>query len=205
MGAVVVPPLPEPNCLDPMAAFAEWYAFAEGSGVPLPEAAALATATPEGAPSARMILFKGIDERGLRFFTNFTSRKAREIEANPRAALCFHWATLERQVRFCGGVEKIGREASYEYFQSRPRASRIGAWASMQSAPCRDRAEIEANVARMEKGFRGGEVPLPHHWGGYRLVPSEIEFWLGRRDRLHDRVSFLREGPGPWVGTLLQP
>ncbi|MCE2454231.1 MAG: pyridoxamine 5'-phosphate oxidase [Gemmatimonadetes bacterium] len=201
----VPPPLPLPND-DPMAAFAAWFAHAEASGVPLPEAVALATATWDGRPSARMVLLKGADADGLSFYTNFESRKAAELDANPRAAFCFHWATLERQVRFGGTVERLGPEASAAYFQSRPRGSRLGAWASLQSRPLAARGELEERLIEMEARFRGRKVPLPPFWGGYRLVPLEVEFWLGRDDRLHDRVRFTRPDPADgWQAERLYP
>lgn len=201
----MTPPLPEPTAPDPVSAFDEWYAHADSSGLLLPEAMALATATVDGRPSVRMALFKGLDDRGLRFYTNYRSRKARELAANPRAATCFHWAALSRQVRVCGTVEKLAREASEAYFRSRPRGSRIGAWASLQSASYRDRSELDERVREMERRFGDGDIPLPPYWGGYRLVPDEIEFWMGRSDRLHDRVVFRRLGLGPWTGSKLHP
>lgn len=189
---------------DPIELFQEWFAHAEGTGRALPESVALATATPDGSPSARIVLLKAVDERGFVFFTNYTSRKAQEIEANPSAALCFHWAELERQVRVTGAVARISQEESDAYFQSRPRGSRIGAWASKQSQPLAARAELEDRIERYEEEFDGGAVPLPPHWGGYRIAPSVIEFWSGRPDRLHERLVFRRAGDG-WQTETLYP
>jgi pyridoxamine 5'-phosphate oxidase len=181
---------------NPIELFAEWFEAARESGIFLPESVALATATAEGRPAVRMVLVKEFDERGFVFYTNYASRKAEELDANPSAALCFHWAVLERQVRISGHVARVTEEESLAYFKTRPRGSRIGAWASRQSAPLEDRSTLEERVKE--------EVPLPPFWGGYRLVPETIEFWQGRADRLHDRVVFTREGPG-WQVHRLQP
>ncbi len=175
---------------DPLALFHTWYQEAIGSGIYLPESMALGTATPDGKPSVRMVLLKGYDERGFVFFTNFRSRKATELEANPEATLVFHWPILQRQVRLEGTVERISQEESEAYFQSRPRGSQIGAWASKQSEPLATRQELEERVERYEKEFEGGPVPLPDFWGGYRLKPRSMEFWQGRANRLHDRIKF---------------
>jgi pyridoxamine 5'-phosphate oxidase len=164
----------------------------------------VATATAGGAPSARMMLLKGVEDGGFVFFTNYESRKAAEIEANPRAALVFHWPVLERQVRVEGTVARLDPAASEAYFRTRPRGSRIGAWASRQSAALADRAELEAQVREHEARFAGGEVPLPPFWGGFRLVPERIEFWQGRLNRLHDRLRFERAGTG-WRAVRLYP
>lgn len=190
--------------VDPIDFFKVWFDAAEESGIFMPEAVALATSTPDGAPSARMVLLKDVDERGFVFFTNYGSRKAAEIEANPRAALCFHWAVLERQVRVCGPVTRIGEEESLAYFSTRGRGSRLGAWASRQSQPLPDRQELEARVREVKERFAGGEVPLPPHWGGYRIRPETIEFWQGKADRLHDRLLFTRDGDG-WSTQRLYP
>lgn len=199
--------LPDPTEeTDPIQAFERWYADAEAAGLFLPEAACLATSTPDGAPSARMVLLKAVDERGFVFFTNYESRKSFELEANPRAALLFHWATLERQVRVEGSVERIPHEESVAYFATRDRGSQIGAWASRQSRPLADRDELEAAYQEVESRFEGEEVPLPPFWGGYRVVPDVIEFWQGRASRLHDRVRFERTGRGvAWRGSRLYP
>lgn len=190
---------------DPIEIFEAWHAAAHAEGIPLAEAMALATATAAGAPSVRMVLLKGVDERGFQFFTNYGSRKAAELDANPRASLCAHWAPLERQVRVEGPVERLSREESDAYFRSRPRGSQVGAWASEQSRPLDDRETLENRVARYEAEFEGGDVPLPPHWGGYLLVPERIEFWQGRGDRLHDRWLYARDPSGGWTIARLYP
>jgi pyridoxamine 5'-phosphate oxidase len=189
---------------DPIELFREWFDAARRAGLFLPEAMTVATATPQGAPSARMMLLKGVEAGAFVFFTNYESRKAGELEANPRAALVFHWAVLERQVRVEGRIERLSAAESEAYFRTRPRGSRVGAWASTQSRPLADRAELQARVRQHEAKFHGGEVPLPPFWGGYRLVPERIEFWQGRLDRLHDRLRFERDGSG-WRSTRLYP
>lgn len=201
-GSRVIPESAEAR--DPVDLFREWYAAAEDAGIPLPESMALATATAEGRPSVRMVLLKEVDQEGFVFFTNYGSRKASELEANPQAALCFHWGPLERQVRVNGPVTRVSREESEEYFQTRVRGSRIGAWASEQSRPLDRRETLEARVRAMEERFGEGEVPLPPYWGGYRVRPVAIEFWQGRDDRLHDRLMFEREGTG-WTTRRLYP
>ena len=189
---------------DPVRLFESWYADAEASGLLLPESVALATATADGFPSVRMVLLKGVDERGFRFFTNYESRKAGELDANPHAALCFHWSVLERQVRVEGIVERLTRDESEDYFRSRPRGSQIGAWASEQSRRIGERAELEAKVRELEARFAGQPVPLPDHWGGYLIRPARIEFWQGRANRLHDRLVYTPDGDG-WAVARLQP
>lgn len=189
---------------DPIDLFRAWFSAAEESGLLLPESTALATATPDGVPSVRMVLLKEVDERGFVFFTNYESRKADELEANPHAALCFHWAVLQRQVRVNGQVERVSAEESYAYFASRGKGSRIGAWASKQSRPLPEREKLEQRVAEYGSTFKGDDVPLPPHWGGYLIRPSQIEFWQGRADRLHDRLVFTRSGTG-WTTKHLYP
>jgi pyridoxamine 5'-phosphate oxidase len=189
---------------DPLALFRRWYAAAERAGIYLPEAMALGTATPDGAPAVRIVLLKGLDERGFTFFTNYGSRKGLELVANPRAALTFHWAVLERQVRIEGTVSRLGEEESAAYFRSRPRGSRIGAWASRQSESLAAREVLERRVRECEARFHDGEVPLPPFWGGYRVAPARIEFWQGRVNRLHDRLLFERTGSG-WTSSRLYP
>lgn len=189
---------------DPILQFKEWYDEAGRSGLALPDAMTLATADPDGTPSARMMLLKDVSHEGFRFYTNFDSRKGRILEQNPRVALVFHWAELQRQVRVEGVVEKLSQEESDTYFQSRPRGSRIGAWASAQSAALKDRQELEQKVEHFKNQFAGTEVPLPPFWGGYLVRPSRIEFWQGRVDRLHDRLSYTRDGDG-WKMERLSP
>lgn len=190
--------------VDPMELFAAWYEAAEESGLIHPEAMALATATPGGAPSVRMVLLKKVDADGFVFFTNHGSRKARELDANPRASACFHWANLERQVRVEGDVTRATEAESREYFASRPRGSQIGAWASRQSERLPARADFDRRVAEAEARFEGQDVPLPPFWGGYRIRPRVIEFWQGRASRLHDRLVFERDDEG-WTTRRLYP
>ena len=190
---------------NPLRQFQHWYDEAEAGGVEVPEAVALATATPDGRPSARMVLLKRADERGFAFHTNYESRKGGELAANPRAALLFHWREPQgRQVRVEGAVERVSVEESDEYFRTRPPASRIAAWASPQSRPLADRAELERLFADAEARFRDQDVPLPPHWGGFVLVPDAYEFWQHGDDRLHDRVRYEREGDG-WRRFRLAP
>lgn len=190
---------------DPLALAARWFAEAEAAGVDQPDAMTLATATPDGRPSARVVLLKGIDESGLTFFTNYESRKAGELDANPRAAVVLHWARLQRQVRAVGDVTRLTAAESDAYFATRPRGSQIGAWASPQSRPLRDRAELERRVAEMTAKYDGRDVPRPPHWGGFRVVPYEIELWEGRPHRLHDRIVYRRTDGGGWAHERLAP
>jgi pyridoxamine 5'-phosphate oxidase len=166
----------------------------------------VATSTPDGRPSARMVLLRGVDERGFCFYTNYESRKAAELAANPRAALVFWWGELERQVRITGGVALATHEESEGYFKTRPLGSRIGAWASHQSRVIPSRATLEGDVKQVEARFPDGDLPLPPHWGGYRVVPDAIEFWQGRESRLHDRIRYVRETGGKaWRVERLSP
>jgi pyridoxamine 5'-phosphate oxidase len=189
---------------EPLPLFRRWFNEAEKAGIFLPESMALATATPDGKPSVRFVLLKGYGDGGFVFFTNYGSRKASELEANPEATLIFHWAILQRQVRLEGAAERISPEDSEAYFHSRPRGSQIGAWASAQSEPLPSRRELEDRVKKYESEFRGKDIPLPPFWGGYRLKPRSIEFWQGRASRLHDRIKFVREGGG-WKRIRLYP
>lgn len=188
---------------DPLRQFGRWYEEAEGADE-FPEATALATATADGRPSARVVLLRGLDERGLAFFTNRASRKGRELEENPRAALVLHWPELGRQVRVEGSVERVGDVESRAYWGTRPLESRIAAWASPQSRPLADRAELDALYAAAADRFGEGDVPLPDFWGGYRVVPDSIEFWEHRDDRLHDRIRYERTESG-WRRERLAP
>ena len=189
---------------DPIAQFKRWYADAEQAGLYLPESMAVATATPDGRPSVRMMLLKGVDSRGFVFFTNYESRKGGELAENPRVALVFHWNELQRQVRVEGPVERTSAEESDAYFQSRLRGSRIGAWASAQSRTLNSRKELMGRVKEMVARFKGGKIPLPPFWGGVRLAPESIEFWQGRADRLHDRILY-RRSAGGWLISRLSP
>ena len=191
---------------DPIAQFAAWYDAAVAAGVPEPEAMTLSTATPDGRPSARIVLLRGFDARGFCFFTNYDSRKGRELMANPHASLTFHWADLERQVRIEGLVEQTTAAESDEYFRTRPSTSRIGAWSSPQSEVIPDRAALEALFTRYrEQHPDDTAIPRPPNWGGFRLVPARIEFWQGRPSRLHDRLCFSRESGGAWMLERLAP
>ena len=167
-----------------------------------PAPVALATADAQGRPSVRMVLLRGVDEAGFVFFTNFDSRKGRELDANPHAALCFHWPTLDEQIRVEGRVERVPDDEADVYFASRPRGSQLGAWASNQSAPLPAREVLEQQFRDVEARFQGRDVTRPPFWGGYRLVPHSVEFWYGRPDRLHDRILYTREHEGWKIGRL---
>jgi pyridoxamine 5'-phosphate oxidase len=190
---------------DPNNQLAQWLSEARESGAPEPEAMALASATPDGIPSVRMVLLRGHDEHGLVFFTNRESRKGGELDSNPHASVVFYWAPpLGRQVRVEGRIERVAEPESAAYFASRARSSQIGAWASAQSRPLADRDELEREVVEIERRFEGKDVPLPPFWGGYRLVPDAFELWVGRPDRLHDRARYERDGSG-WRRERLAP
>jgi pyridoxamine 5'-phosphate oxidase len=190
--------------MGPVETFRGWLADAAASGLAEPTAMTLATAGADGAPAARMVLLKGVDDRGFAFFTNYDSDKARELTANPRAALVFHWQALGRQVRVTGRVERVAPDESDAYFASRPPASRLSAWASPQSRVITGRDVLERKVEELARRWPGDDVPRPPFWGGYRVVPDTIEFWTHRDDRLHDRERFTREGDG-WRAERLAP
>lgn len=189
----------------PVEQFAIWFEDALETGLTDANAMTLSTATADGRPSSRIVLLKGFDSLGFRFYTNYSSRKGRELELNPHAALCFYWPTLERQVRIEGKVEKLSREESASYFKSRPRDSKIGAWASEQSSVIGGRDELEKKFKALQERFEGREVPLPEVWGGYLLRPIAIEFWQGRTGRLHDRILYSRRGDDGWDISRLSP
>jgi pyridoxamine 5'-phosphate oxidase len=189
---------------DPIALFRTWFAQALASELAEPNAMSLATVSADGRPSVRVVLLKRFDEEGFIFFTNYESRKGRELATNPFAALVFWWHEFERQVRIEGRVEKVKPAESDEYFAIRPLGSRLGAWASSQSEALPDREALDRRYAELAARYADGNVPRPPHWGGYRLVPDAIEFWQGRANRLHDRIRFRRRGDG-WVRERLAP
>jgi pyridoxamine 5'-phosphate oxidase len=189
---------------DPIKQFQIWFNDAIAAKLPLPEAMTLATATPDGKPSARMVLLKQVDHDGFVFFTNYRSSKAEQLDANPYAALVFYWALLDRQVRVEGSVVKTSAQESREYFGTRPRESQIGAWASAQSQAIESREILEQRAHELEALYLNREVDRPEHWGGYRLKPERIEFWKSRIGRLHDRILYQRAATG-WTITRLAP
>ena len=190
---------------DPVRQFERWFAEAQRAEVLEPNAMTLATADADGRPAARMVLLKGVDARGFVFYSDYRSRKAGELAANPQAALVLYWAELERQVRIAGAVTRVAAEESEAYYRSRPLGSRVGAWASHQSQPLPDRAELERRWESLAAEFATREPPLPPHWGGYRVAPGEIEFWQGRSSRLHDRIVYRRDASGGWHRERLSP
>ena len=190
---------------DPFRQFEKWLQEAEAAKIHEPNAAVLATAARDGRPSGRMVLLKGMDGRGFVFYTNYESRKGREMDANPRAALVFPWVALERQAIIEGAVARVAREESEAYFHSRPRASQLAAWASAQSSIISGREVLDHEMKAMEQKYSGAEAPRPPNWGGFRIVPELVEFWQGRRSRLHDRIRYRREGTGAWVIERLAP
>ncbi len=189
---------------EPLALFREWFEAARAAGVQAPEAMTLATASADGAPSARMVLLKAADEDWFVFYSGYDSRKGSELAANPRAALVFYWQPLGRQVRVEGPVERAAAEESDAYFAGRPRASRLAAWASEQSRPLASREDLDRRYAELEAEYEGRDVPRPDRWGGYRLRAEAIEFWQHRDNRLHDRIRYTRAREG-WRAELLSP
>lgn len=192
----------DPN---PFIQFKKWFDQALAAQLPEPNAMTIATATPEGTPSARMVLLKDFDERGFVFFTNYNSHKGQELAENPQAALVFWWAELERQVRISGYVEKVSETESDQYFHSRPANSRLGAWVSNQSEVIESREALEQRLQEFQSKYENQEIPRPSHWGGLRVIPSEIEFWQGRSSRLHDRLLYTRLDDGSWKIERLSP
>lgn len=190
---------------DPIQQFGHWFEQARAAELMEPNAMALATVSTTGQPSVRMVLLKEYSERGFVFYTDYRSRKGLELAANARAGLCFWWDALQRQVRINGSVEQVAREEAAEYYKSRPHGSRVGAWASHQSQVLPSRETLEQAVARLDTQHpEGSDVPLPPHWGGYRVIPQEMEFWQGRPSRLHDRIHYAR-GAGGWTRERLSP
>jgi pyridoxamine 5'-phosphate oxidase len=191
---------------DPIEQFATWFSTAVNSALPDANAISLATATPDGKPSVRVVLLKGCDQRGFVFFTNYESSKGRELAANPRASFVVYWMQLERQIRVTGQVERTSREESEIYFNDRPRGSQLGAWVSRQSEVIDARRILDARLAEMTERFAGSEkIELPPHWGGYRIVPETMEFWQGRANRLHDRFRYTRQEDASWLIERLAP
>ncbi len=192
----------DPN---PIEQFRKWFHEALAADLREPNAMTLATSTPDGRPSARIVLLKGCDERGFVFYTNHEGRKARELEENPRCALVFYWGELERQVRVEGVAARVPEEEANAYYASRPRGSRLGAWVSEQSRSVERRSLLEKRLRKLEAEYEGREIPRPPFWGGYRVEPEEIEFWQGRENRLHDRLLYRRQSGVGWKIERLQP
>jgi len=192
----------DPN---PFRQFDAWFTDAHAANIPDPNAMTVATATPDGQPAARIVLLRGYDERGFVFYTNYESRKGQELAENPVAAIVFFWPALERQIRITGAVVQASRDETDRYFRGRPRGSRLGAWASPQSAVIAGRAEIEDRLRGLEQQYPGDDIPAPPHWGGYRVAPDAFEFWQGRPSRLHDRLRYTRQPDGSWRIDRLAP
>jgi len=192
----------DPN---PFRQFDAWFTDAQAADIPDPNAMTVATATADGQPSARIVLLRGYDERGFVFYTNYESRKGQELAGNPVAALVFFWPALERQIRITGAVAQASRDETDRYFRGRPRGSRLGAWASPQSAVIAGRVEIEDRLRDLEQQYPGDDIPAPPHWGGYRVAPDAFEFWQGRPSRLHDRLRYTRQPDGSWRIDRLAP
>jgi pyridoxamine 5'-phosphate oxidase len=190
---------------NPISQFRRWFDDAKATSLSLPESMTLCTATPDGTPTGRLVLLKGVDDDGFVFYTNYRSAKARDLDSNPKAALVFYWSQLDRQVRIEGSVERTSREESEAYFKTRPRESQIGAWASPQSEVISSREALEQLAAELEDQFRDREVECPEHWGGYRLIPKRIEFWKNRLGRLHDRILYERLPDNSWTISRLAP
>ncbi|HEX7832978.1 MAG TPA: pyridoxamine 5'-phosphate oxidase [Thermoanaerobaculia bacterium] len=190
---------------NPFAQFARWFDEAKAAQPLLPEAMTVSTCGSDGIVSSRVCLLKGFDERGFVFYTNYNSRKGAQLSDNPRVALCFFWPSLERQVRIEGAAVKTTAEEADAYFATRPRGSQLGAWASSQSAVIPDRGDLELRAREMEANYRGRTVPRPPHWGGFRVIPLELEFWQGRDDRLHDRFAYRLREPKDWIIERLSP
>jgi pyridoxamine 5'-phosphate oxidase len=190
---------------DPIDQFRRWFDEALAADLHEPNAMTLATATPDGKPSARIVLLKGFDGRGFVFYTNYEGRKARELEQNPNCSLTFYWGELERQIRVEGRALQVPEEESDAYFDSRPRGSRLGAWASEQSRPVESREKLEDRLKGLEEEYEKVEIPRPPFWGGYRVEPEKMEFWQGRENRLHDRLLYSSSGAGEWETQRLQP
>ncbi len=190
---------------DPIKQFAKWFGEAAAAEIRDVNAMSLATIDSDGGPDLRIVLLKAISDRGFVFFTNYSSAKGRQLDANPRAALTLFWVQLERQIRVRGTVEKTSRQESEEYFRSRPLGSQLGAWASSQSETISGRDALDARLAEVTQQFATSDVPLPDYWGGYRLYPHTIEFWQGRTNRMHDRFRYTREGDANWIIERLSP
>ena len=190
---------------DPFRQFDKWFQEAGAAKIDEPNAMTLSTATRDGRPSSRTVLLKGLDGRGFVFYSNYDSRKGRDLSENPRVSLLFPWVALERQVTVEGTVVRLTREESEAYFHARPRANQLGAWVSQQSSIINGRSVLEDSMKALEKKYAGTEVPMPPNWGGYRVAPESVEFWQGRRSRLHDRLRYRREKAGDWIIERLSP